>query len=280
VGTGLYHYGARYYDSAIGRFLQPDTVVPNVGDPQNLNRYSYTLNNPVKYRDPSGHWAETVWDVANIAWDIYEVKNDPSALNIGALVVDVGAAVLPFVPAGAGLIARGSKAAKAAVEVASHADEVVDAAKAVSKVEDVRHARSSAEVVQSVLRKIDPGRFNPGARFGKAFYVAQEGETAVAEIAAHGGEASHVIRYQVDLSKAKVLDLTNADIAKAWGYVEDAGAYSAHQDLARRAMEQGYNTIKYNSYRGPGFDYAFLDNPLNPFDFDEWLIPQMVSPVP
>ncbi|NOZ51178.1 MAG: hypothetical protein GXP37_14215 [Chloroflexi bacterium] len=39
----------------LGRFIQPDTIVPNPGDPQSLNRYSYAGNNPVRYSDPSGH---------------------------------------------------------------------------------------------------------------------------------------------------------------------------------------------------------------------------------
>jgi hypothetical protein len=51
-------------------------------------------------------------------------------------VIDVAAAVLPFVPAGAGLIVRGGKAAKATVEVVTHADDIVDAAKAVDTVVD------------------------------------------------------------------------------------------------------------------------------------------------
>jgi RHS repeat-associated protein len=55
VGTGLYFYGARYYDSAIGRFLQPDTIVPEPRNPQSLNRYSYANNNPVRYIDNNGH---------------------------------------------------------------------------------------------------------------------------------------------------------------------------------------------------------------------------------
>jgi len=131
---GLYDYRARYYDPVLGRFISADTVVPEPGNPQALNRYAYVYNNPVRYTDPSGHWLETAWDIANIAWDIYEVRRDPSLLNIGALVVDVGAAVLPFVPAGVGMVVRGGKAAKAAVEVASHADEAVDAAKIGAKV--------------------------------------------------------------------------------------------------------------------------------------------------
>jgi RHS repeat-associated protein len=57
-GTGLYYYNARYYDPTIGRFISPDTVIQSPGNPQTLNRYSYSLNNPLKYIDPSGHVVE------------------------------------------------------------------------------------------------------------------------------------------------------------------------------------------------------------------------------
>jgi RHS repeat-associated protein len=53
--TGLYYYGARYYDPVIGRFISPDTVVQSPSNPQTLNRYSYCLNNPLIYTDPTGH---------------------------------------------------------------------------------------------------------------------------------------------------------------------------------------------------------------------------------
>ena len=52
---GFYDYVARQYDPALGRFLQADTIVPDPGNPQSLNRYSYTLGNPLRYTDPSGH---------------------------------------------------------------------------------------------------------------------------------------------------------------------------------------------------------------------------------
>ncbi|MBI5876103.1 MAG: RHS repeat-associated core domain-containing protein [Chloroflexi bacterium] len=55
ASTGLMFYGARYYDSALARFVSADTVVPGAGNPQALNRYSYVLGNPLKYTDPSGH---------------------------------------------------------------------------------------------------------------------------------------------------------------------------------------------------------------------------------
>jgi RHS repeat-associated protein len=53
--TGLLFYNARWYDPAVGRFLQADTIVPEPGDPQSLNRYAYTRNNPLSRVDPSGH---------------------------------------------------------------------------------------------------------------------------------------------------------------------------------------------------------------------------------
>jgi RHS repeat-associated protein len=52
--TGLYYYGARYYDPQLARFIQPDSVVPEELNSQALNRYSYCINNPLKFTDPTG----------------------------------------------------------------------------------------------------------------------------------------------------------------------------------------------------------------------------------
>lgn len=54
--TALIHMGARWYDARLGRWTSADTIVPGFADPQNLNRYSYVRNNPVRYTDPSGHF--------------------------------------------------------------------------------------------------------------------------------------------------------------------------------------------------------------------------------
>ncbi|MCP4529095.1 MAG: RHS repeat-associated core domain-containing protein [Aestuariibacter sp.] len=54
-GIGLYDYNARFYDPALGRFVSADTIVPDPGNPQSFNRYSYVRNNPLNYVDPSGH---------------------------------------------------------------------------------------------------------------------------------------------------------------------------------------------------------------------------------
>jgi len=51
---GLVNMNARLYDAAVGRFLSPDPIIPNPLNSQDFNRYSYVLNNPLKYNDISG----------------------------------------------------------------------------------------------------------------------------------------------------------------------------------------------------------------------------------
>ena len=55
---GIYDYGARFYSPKLGRFLSADTIVPNAHNPQDLNRFSYVRNNPIRYNDPTGHCAD------------------------------------------------------------------------------------------------------------------------------------------------------------------------------------------------------------------------------
>lgn len=53
--TGLIYMHARYYHPGLGRFTQPDTLVPGSDNPRAFNRYAYVENNPVLYNDPTGH---------------------------------------------------------------------------------------------------------------------------------------------------------------------------------------------------------------------------------
>jgi RHS repeat-associated protein len=53
---GLINMNARLYDPAVGRFLSPDPYVQSPDFSQNFNRYSYCLNNPLKYTDQSGEY--------------------------------------------------------------------------------------------------------------------------------------------------------------------------------------------------------------------------------
>ncbi|MEX2961981.1 RHS repeat domain-containing protein [Microbulbifer sp. TYP-18] len=55
-GVGLIHMNGRVYDAEIGRFLSADPFVQDLSNLQALNRYSYVLNNPLSYTDPSGYF--------------------------------------------------------------------------------------------------------------------------------------------------------------------------------------------------------------------------------
>jgi RHS repeat-associated protein len=60
--SGLDYFGARYYNSTMGRFMSPDwadkpEAVPyaDLANPQSLNLYQYMRNNPLGGSDPDGH---------------------------------------------------------------------------------------------------------------------------------------------------------------------------------------------------------------------------------
>jgi RHS repeat-associated protein len=52
--SGFIDYGNRQYDSKFRRFVQCDSVIPDIYNPQDLNCYAYVRNNPYKYVDPDG----------------------------------------------------------------------------------------------------------------------------------------------------------------------------------------------------------------------------------
>jgi len=80
--TGLYYYGARYYEPKISRWISTDPAIEKyfpqhngidmekddinnlpadgIYDPINLNMYSYTGNNPISYVDLVGNWRDPV----------------------------------------------------------------------------------------------------------------------------------------------------------------------------------------------------------------------------
>ena len=53
---GLINMNGRLYDPLVCRFVSPDPYIQAPDNSQNFNRYSYCLNNPLKYTDPSGEW--------------------------------------------------------------------------------------------------------------------------------------------------------------------------------------------------------------------------------
>ncbi|MBF0100186.1 MAG: VCBS repeat-containing protein [Desulfobacterales bacterium] len=91
--TGLYYFESRYLSGSTGRFISPDPMTENIpidwlSDPQRLNNYTYSLNNPVKYIDSSGEVPiipvvmGVLW-VADKAYASYEAYQDYQAVKNG-----------------------------------------------------------------------------------------------------------------------------------------------------------------------------------------------------
>ena len=69
--TGLVYFGARWYDPSIGQFLSVDPVGVIPGNRFSYNRYAYANNNPQKYIDPDGEFAQLIWGgLAGAAFDV------------------------------------------------------------------------------------------------------------------------------------------------------------------------------------------------------------------
>ena len=129
--TGLSYFEARYLNSNIGRFISVDPAIITVPyealeSPQLLNGYAFAANSPFRYKDSSGKWVETLWDVYSLSTGLSAARKDPSVLNVASVIVDLTAVVLPGVPGGAGAsvkvlkgASKGSaSAAKSAYEIA------------------------------------------------------------------------------------------------------------------------------------------------------------------
>ena len=90
--SGNDYFEARYYSSAMGRFMSPDwsaklEPVPyaKLDNPQSLNLYSYVLNNPLSAADPDGH--ETPEEVAKKNVDNANISKGTDRYDVNATVV-------------------------------------------------------------------------------------------------------------------------------------------------------------------------------------------------
>ena len=129
--TGFYYLQSRYYDPAIGRFINADSYAST--DATGLlstNMFAYCENNPVMRVDPTG---ELFWDIldvfmAALSWD--DFLESPSLVNLGWAALDT-LALLPGVPS-SGYARRGVEV----VSSISHANKAKDVAKVGWKVGD------------------------------------------------------------------------------------------------------------------------------------------------
>lgn len=149
--TGLYYYGARYYNPLIRRWTQPDPIIQDPYDPQNLNRYSYVVNNPLKYVDPTGSIIESIPDVISLIYNTYMWRETYDEEYRQSAQWDYAALMIPFVPGswikrpikwGLGvvpnsLIVKIARESHSAAKLLGYSDEFVQAVKSGEKIMDM-----------------------------------------------------------------------------------------------------------------------------------------------
>ena len=161
LGTYMYYLQSRYYDPALGRFINADAYVATGQGFIGNNMFAYCDNNPVVRVDHGGQFWETIFDVISLGASIVEVcvnPTDPWAwAGLAGDVIDL----IPFV-AGVGEVTR---AVKTTVKVVDKATDVVDTAKTMYKTadaaSDIRKATGSYEILyKSGKNYIGKGGFN------------------------------------------------------------------------------------------------------------------------
>ena len=108
--TRLYDFNARMYDPQLGRFITPDWIIQDPGDPQSLNRYAYARNNPIRYIDPTGNFFIELFVAVVVAAAIGAVVNVGIQAAMGNINSwsDLGSAALTGAVAGAATAVGGA----------------------------------------------------------------------------------------------------------------------------------------------------------------------------
>ncbi len=111
--TASIYLRARYYQPQLGRFQTRDTYTGEDDDPLTLHLYTYCGNDAVNNVDPSGHFFETLLDIASFADSFVSFVKSPSWENAAYLVADTVAVAVPGIP-GTGILKAGKYAKKIA----------------------------------------------------------------------------------------------------------------------------------------------------------------------
>ena len=99
---GIINMNNRLYDPIVGRMLAVDNFVADSGSTQAFNRYSYVMNNPLKYVDPSGEWAHLVFGAIAGGIQGYIVGKQAGLSGFGLFAMTIGGAAVGALSGGVG----------------------------------------------------------------------------------------------------------------------------------------------------------------------------------
>lgn len=245
--TGLYYYGARYYDPVIGRFINQDSYLGDPGTPASLHRYLYAYSNPLSYTDPTGHIA-FFKDATKTLDEVDQFMSEDSkrttgtgdlALNIGsrAAMQLIGGAVSAVNVAANLVAASGAMGTSLGAEARSELHESYEGAKkAVTTITNLHHEGKLGEAAGAVLAQ---GAAKVGAALSgdrqAISDLASKSLTFVGEMALTGGMAGFKGGAQAAAQGAKQLAAGGKALVTV---AKDAGV-GIVKTAARITMESG-----------------------------------------
>ncbi len=119
--TGLYYFGARYYDPGLGRFVSADGLFIRspelcISRPLECNLYGYANNNPIKNVDSTGEWVHIaigagIGGIVSAGFEAYSTYRAEGEINwaktgsaaLGGAITGAAVTANPILAAGAGL---------------------------------------------------------------------------------------------------------------------------------------------------------------------------------
>ena len=246
--TGLYYFGARYYDPrtsvwggvdpALGEFLGRETPPGSF----RLATYAYGFNSPVRLVDPDGQEPVAVPAVGPMGLLVFvgaalfvgsasssgrEDLQDPSAAQTGAALIAAGLAAMAAEAMAIRLAAIAAEKQAAAAAAAAAAAKEKERLAALAKREAPKVAKVVKQVTQKVKAPASSGAKNwqgtkgPGGTAGDCAKVMQANLTKIPGSKPLLGGSHRVNHWATQLKDGRVVDPTLRDNLAAWGVKYD-----------------------------------------------------------
>lgn len=167
---------ARYYSPSTGRFISRDSFAGSNNDPLSLNLYTYCHNNPVSGTDSTGHFLDTLLDIASLAYDIYSFAKDPTSSGALDVALDIVGLAAPGIPsaglkAGAHLAGVAYRAAGAAHGLSKAVGVVAAVSKngdtALKLTDTVKDAKKASKIARTGYSKLSTDALTQGKRYSQ-----------------------------------------------------------------------------------------------------------------
>ena len=233
--TGFYYLTSRYYDPEVGRFLNADSAIGQMGSVQGLNMFAYAFNNPVMYSDPAGNWPKlsTIFKAVAV-----------TALVVAAVAVCIAAApVVAGAAVAGGVVAAATTVGTVALVVAG-----VSTAAAVTATAVESTAKRKSRLNNTVYKLVDPAT-DEVKYVGRTNNVNRRARAHDANPARTGLEMQ-VIQSGLDLPQARAVEQASMAYYHTLNTATKTGNqinsiapkyWSAYKEIALGVLSYGWN---------------------------------------